>query len=172
MTPTNFFAAFRVTFLMPRVCFKSITWYIKVHHVKTFFLCGVVTFSCYVTFIRNMFIFKKLTVAFVCRRTVRMDAIYQLKIKNMIRTSSECFSLDAKCPVSFPFEDKHAVNEHHTARKSHDTTQKNMSSRGAKVPRDWFETNLRHKKHYSKGGKNIRGCRGLLGRVIKLYCHK
>ena len=37
-----------------------------------------------------------------------------------------------------------------------------------KVPRDWFETNLRHQKRYSKGGKKIRGCRGLLGRVI---CH-
>ena len=53
----SFFASFRVPFLMPRVCFKSITWYIKMHHVKTFFLCGVVTFSCYVMFIQNMFIF-------------------------------------------------------------------------------------------------------------------
>ena len=57
--PRIFFAAFRVTFLMPRVCFKSITWYIKMHHVKTFFLCGVVTFSCYVMFIQNLFIFKR-----------------------------------------------------------------------------------------------------------------
>ena len=30
----------------------------------------------------------------------------------MIRTSSECFSLDAKRLVSFPIEDKYAVNEH------------------------------------------------------------
>ena len=43
----------------------------------------------------------------------------------MIRTSSEYFSLDAKRPASFPCEDKHAVNEHHIAQKSHDTTQKN-----------------------------------------------
>ena len=35
------------------------------------------------------------------------------------------------------------------------------------VPRDWFETNSRHQKRYSKGGKRIRGCRGLLGRVNK-----
>ena len=34
------------------------------------------------------------------------------------------------------------------------------------VPRDWFETNLRHQKRYSEGGKKIQGCRGLLGRVI------
>ena len=59
-----FFAAFRVTFLMPRVCFKSTTWYFEMHHVKTFFQCdifpcGVMTFSCYVMFIHNMFIFKR-----------------------------------------------------------------------------------------------------------------
>ena len=35
-TPTNFFAAFRVTFLMPRVCFKPITWCFEMHHVRTF----------------------------------------------------------------------------------------------------------------------------------------
>ena len=34
------------------------------------------------------------------------------------------------------------------------------------VPRDWFETNSRHQKRYSEGGKKIRGCRGLLGGVI------
>ena len=44
----------------------------------------------------------------------------------MIRTSSDCFSLDVKCSVSFPFEDKHAVNEHHIAGKSHDATQKKI----------------------------------------------
>ena len=34
------------------------------------------------------------------------------------------------------------------------------------VPRDWFESNSRHQKCYSEGGKKICGCRGLLGRVI------
>ena len=33
----KFFAAFRVTFLMQRVCFKPITWYIEMHHVRTCF---------------------------------------------------------------------------------------------------------------------------------------
>ena len=33
----DFFAAFRVTFLKPPVCFKSITWYIKMHHVMNFY---------------------------------------------------------------------------------------------------------------------------------------
>ena len=37
------------------------------------------------------------------------------------------------------------------------------------VPRDWFETNSRHQKRYSEGGKKNRGCRGLLGSVINSY---
>ena len=57
--PRIFFAAFRVTYLMPRVCFKSITWYIQMHHVRTFFPCGVMTFSYYVIFIHSVFIFKR-----------------------------------------------------------------------------------------------------------------
>ena len=85
----------------------------------------------------------------------------------MIRTSLECFPLDTKRPVSFPLEDKHAMNEHHVAQKSHDATQKKcLHMVHFKVPRDWFETSLRHQKRYSKGVKKIRGCRGLLGRVI------
>ena len=39
--PRNFFAVFRVTFLMARVCFKPITWYIEMHHVRTIFFCVV-----------------------------------------------------------------------------------------------------------------------------------
>ena len=54
----DFFAAFRVTFLMQRVCFKPITWYIEMHHVRTFFSVCVMAFLYYV-FILNMFIFKK-----------------------------------------------------------------------------------------------------------------
>ena len=37
-TPTTFFAVFRVTFLMPRVRFKPITWYIEMHHERKFFV--------------------------------------------------------------------------------------------------------------------------------------
>ena len=36
------------------------------------------------------------------------------------------------------------------------------------VPHDWFEINLRHRKCYSEDGKKFRGCRGLLGRVIRV----
>ena len=47
------------TFLMPRVCFKPITLYIEMHHMRAYFLYGVMTFSYYVMFIHNMFIFKR-----------------------------------------------------------------------------------------------------------------
>ena len=58
-----------------------------------------------------------------------MAAVYQLKIK-YDQDKFEVLFLDARRPVSFPLEDKHAVNEHHVARKSHDRrhTEK-MSSR-------------------------------------------
>ena len=81
----------------------------------------------------------------------------------MIRTSSECFSLDAKRPISFPLEDKHEVNEHHAARKSHDATQKKCSHVvHFKVPRDWFETNLRHQNVTLRAAKKIVG--------VAVYC--
>ena len=34
------------------------------------------------------------------------------------------------------------------------------------VPREQFETSSRHKKRYFEDGEKIRGCRGLLERVI------
>ena len=72
-----------------------------------------------------------------------------------------------KSKVSFLLEDKHVENGHHVIRKSHDATEKNCPHVvHFNVPRDWFETNSGHQKHYSKGGKKICGCRGLLGRVI------
>ena len=106
--------------------------YIEMHHMRTFLLCGVMTFSYYVMFIHNMFIFKKKAYL-----------------------------------VSFPIEDKHVVNEHHVVRKSHDTTQKKCPHVvHFNVIYDQFETNSRHQKCYSEGGKKICGCRILLGRVI------
>ena len=80
------------------------------------------------------------------------------------------FLWQTKSTVSSPLEDKHVVNENHVIRKSHDATQK-MPSRGVhfNVPRDWFETNSRHQKRFSGDGQKIRGCRGLLGRVIFLF---
>ena len=72
-----------------------------------------------------------------------MAAVYQLKIKY----DQEKFGAvlwQTKSAVSFPLEDKHVVNKHHVKRKSHDDTQKKC---------DWFETNSRHQKRYSEGGK-------------------
>ena len=55
--------------------------YIKMHYMRTFFLCGIMTFSYYVMFI-HMFIFKKnFTLLFACQRTVSMTAVYQQTIK-------------------------------------------------------------------------------------------
>ena len=60
--------------------------------------------------------------------------------------------------LSWPTLHKHVVNEHHAARKSHDATQKKwLHVVHFNVPRDWFETNSRHQKLYSKGGKKIVG---------------
>ena len=62
----------------------------------------------------------------------------------MIRTNSErffrCIRHDKK-GVSFPLEDKHIVNEHHVIRKSHDATEKKMSSRGAFQCTTWWVSN-------------------------------
>ena len=67
-------------------------------------------------------------------------------------------NLDAKRPVSFPLEDKHVVKEHHVIRKSHDATQKKYPYLvHFNVSREWFETNSRHQKRYSEGGKKFVG---------------
>ena len=141
------FFNFILTFLMPQVCFKPVdTWYIEMHHVRTFFLCGVMTFSYYVMFIHNMFIFKrKVYHAFYRHRTVSMTAVYQLTIKyDQDKFGAVFFEYVfnvIKRAVSFPLEDKHVVNEHHVIRKSHDATQKKMSSRGAFQCTTWLVWN-------------------------------
>ena len=61
--------------------------------------------------------------AFVCHRTVRMVAVYQLKT-NYDQDKFRVVFVDAKRVVNFLLEDKHVVNEHHVVRKSHDATQK------------------------------------------------
>ena len=86
----------------------------------------------------------KLTVLFVCHRTVSMTAVYQLKIK-YDQDKFEAVFLDAfdtiKRAVSFPLEDKHVVNEHHVIWKSHEATQK-MSARGAFQCTTWLVWNV------------------------------
>ena len=61
---------------------KPITWYIEMHRMRAFFLRGIMTFSNLVMlFTTRLSSRGKLTVAFVCCRTVSMVATYQLKIK-------------------------------------------------------------------------------------------
>ena len=74
-----------------------------------------------------------------------------------------------KTMISFPLEDKHVVNEHHTVRKSHTRHTRKMSSRGVFFMYHVIDLKQTrgHQKRCSEGGKKIRGCRGLLGRVIK-----
>ena len=45
---------FRVMFWMLQVCFKPIMWYIEMHHVRIFFLCGTITVSYYVVFTQHL----------------------------------------------------------------------------------------------------------------------
>ena len=55
------------------------------------------------------------------------------------------------------------------ANKTHKATQKKcLHEVHFNVPRDWFLTNSQHQKCYYEGSKKICGCRGLLGRVIRL----
>ena len=92
-----------------------------------------------------------------------MAAVCQLKIK-YDKDKLGVVSFRRKTPGK---QDKHVVNEHNVVRKSHDVAQKKCPHVvHFNVPRDWFETNSRHQKRYSEGGKNIRGCRGLLRTVI------
>jgi len=96
-----------------------------------------------------------------------MAAVYLLK-KKYDQYKFGAFFLDAFDTISFPLEDKHAVNEHHVIRKSHDATQKKCPHVAHfNVPGVWFKINSRHQKRYNEGGKKIRGCRGLLGRVVQ-----
>ena len=73
---------------------------------------------------------RKLTVVYVCTRTVRMTAVYRLKIKY----DQEKFGVDllgAKSPLSAPLEDKIVVNEHHLVGKKRRMHTKRVISRGA-----------------------------------------
>ena len=72
-------------FLMPQVCFKPIKWYmyIDMHHARTFFsVWGHDFFILPDIHSKQVYLQEeKLTVLFVCHRTVSMAAVYQLKTK-------------------------------------------------------------------------------------------
>ena len=67
----KFFATSRVTFLMPRVCFKPTKGSIEMHHVRTFVSVWRHDFFVllYVMLIHNVFSSRgKFTLLFVCHR--------------------------------------------------------------------------------------------------------
>ena len=88
---------------MLRVCFKPITWYIEMHHVRTFFLCDVIAFSYSVMFIHNVFIFEKKA----DRCLSAEDKIRSGQIQSGFLDAFDAINL--KRAVSFPLEDKHVV---------------------------------------------------------------
>ena len=152
---------------MQRVCFKPVTWHIEMHHMRVFFLAWRHDFFVsHDVHSQHVYLQKEsLPWFFVCHRTVSIAAVYQLKIKYDQHKFGVVLS-DAKRPVIFLLEDKHAVIEHHVVRKSHDATQNRCPHEvHFNVPRDWSETNSRHQKRYPEGGQKFRGRRRLLGRA-------
>ena len=113
---------------MPQVCFKPMMSYLEMHHVRIFFLCGVMTFLCYVMFIHRMFIFKwKAYWAFcVLRKALRTcpDLSGSYFIFSWYTAAMLPVLWQIKSAVSFPFEHKHVMNDHLVIQKSHDATQK------------------------------------------------
>ena len=130
--------------LMARVCFKPIMLYIEMHLVRTYFLCSVMTFSYYVMFIHNMFIFKKkayrgFSLLYNCQHG-RCLLVEDKRWSWQIRGRYLDVLHTMKSVISFPLEDKHVVNKHHVIRKSHDAThKKNALMSGAHWARGAFQ---------------------------------
>ena len=53
----EFFCRLQSNVFYTGICFKPITWYTEMHHVRTFILFVVMTFLYYVMFIDNIFVF-------------------------------------------------------------------------------------------------------------------
>ena len=154
---------------MPRVCFKPINHVIHWNSPREgIFLMWRqwlfrTTWSSFTTCLSSR---GKLTVVFVCHRTVSMVAVYQLKI-NYDQDKFGMFFIHAK---RFPLEDKHLVNRHderHVARKKSWRHTEKMPSSGAFQCTTWLVwSELTASKTLLWRRQKIRGCRGLLGRVI------
>ena len=130
---------------MPRVYFKPITWYIEMHHVRTFFVCVASwLFALRDVHSQRLYLQEESLPWFLSAIELSAWPLFISWRKNMIRTNSErffrCIRLDKRV-VSFPLEDKLVVNEDHVIRKSHDATHKKMSSRGAFQCTTWLVWN-------------------------------
>ena len=148
---------------MPRVCFKPVTWYIEMRHVRTFF--SVWRHSFFLlrdVHSRRVYLQEEILPCFLSAiellawpllsaedkiwsgqirsgfldafDTIKRAVSFPLEDKHVV--NEHAFDT-IKRAVSFPLEDKHVVNEHHVIRKSHDATQKKMSSLAASKTLLW-----------------------------------
>ena len=123
----NFFATSRVMYMysMPRVCFKPIMWHIEIHHVRAFFLCGVMTFLlCDVH--SQVYLYN-------CKHGCCLSAEDNIQSRKIW-----CVFLVTKCLISFPLDDKHVVNEQHVVKKVVTPQKKCPHMVHFNVPCDWF----------------------------------
>ena len=138
---------------MPRVCFKPTTWYIEMHHVRAFF--------CVASWL------------FPILRDVHSQCVY-LQEESLPLFLSCRMRLNNRSEFVLIIFYLHLINSGYAdssmADKKHGKLSSwRMSSRGAFQCTTWLVWNklTRHQKCYSEDGKKFRGCRGLLGRVIR-----
>ena len=135
-------------FLMPRVFLNHSHGKLKMHHMRTFFLCGVTFFVLFNAHSQHIYLQEESLPSFL--HLIKLlwmfpDQIYLQLINSGHADSSMVGKKQSKL---FPLEDKHVVNEHHTIRNTHDATQKNCPH--------MVWNKLVASKHYSEGGqKNL-----------------
>ena len=130
---------------MPRAYFKPITWYIKMHHVRTFFsVWRHGFFALRDVHSQRVCLQEESSPCFCnaidCQRDRCLsaeDKIWSGQVRSGFLDAFDTI----KRAVRFPLEDKHVVNEYHVMRKSHDATQKKISSRGAFQRTTWLVWN-------------------------------
>ena len=124
---------------MPQVYFKPITWYTEMHHVRTFFSVWRLGFFT-LHDVHSQRVYLQEESLPNCQRGRCLSAEDKIWLGQIRSSFLDAFDT-IKRAVSFPLEDKHFVNEHHVIRKSHDATQKNMSSCGAFQCTTWLVWN-------------------------------
>ena len=139
---------------MPQVCFNSITWYIEIHHMRTFFVWR-----------HDFFEQRHVHSEHVYLQEESLPGVLRLKKALRICPDHMLSSTDKQRPCwQFYGRQNHGKLSswryktccEWTSRntKSHDATQEKFPHVvHVNVSRDWFETNSRHQKRYSVCGK-------------------